>query len=312
MDPLSITTAAITIAGVLRGTAKAVKVARVAEEGLQQTTSEVGDISLLLDTMVTCLQPSPTHCRYTWRGRLNDDFGVINLATGFQVQQFLTPMEIIASDQTPTQPTTSPSSPSKSKSPTSHAPSPPLIDRRFSTFKVKSTAENQWVNFIHQQLQSSVLDAGCSNWYINEHGQNAASWRGMRKETMLLASILSGFLPGATVMTINAFHKIGFDLDVIGRQREIASIEEKARLNYEKAGTSVNIAIWNMHVPVNHQFEDILETGLQPMGRGGGFRIVVFRGSGYIKNEGAGGFDNWRCSGNWVQHDNVVTFKATT
>lgn len=64
MDPLSITTAAITIAGVLRGTAKAVKVARVAylaEEGLQQITSEVGDISSLLETMTSVLQASPTH-----------------------------------------------------------------------------------------------------------------------------------------------------------------------------------------------------------------------------------------------------------
>jgi hypothetical protein len=65
MDPLSITTAAITIAGVLRGTAKAVKVARVAylaEEGLQQITSEAGDISSLLESMTTVLQTSPAHC----------------------------------------------------------------------------------------------------------------------------------------------------------------------------------------------------------------------------------------------------------
>jgi hypothetical protein len=86
------------------------------------------------------------------------------------------------------------------------------------------------------------------------------------------ASILIGLLPQATVMTVCLFDKIGFDLDVIGRNREIASIEEKARVNYEKAGISVNIAVWNMHVPENHQFEKILDSGLQPMGCGGGFR----------------------------------------
>lgn len=65
----------------------------------------------------------------------------------------------------------------------------PLIDHRFSTFEVKSTAENQWVNSIHQQLQGSVFDAGCSNWYINEYGRNAASWPGYAsmfwKETLM-------------------------------------------------------------------------------------------------------------------------------
>jgi hypothetical protein len=65
MDPLSITTAAITIAGVLRGTVKAVKVARVAylaEEGLQQITSEASDVSSLLESMTTVLHTSPAHC----------------------------------------------------------------------------------------------------------------------------------------------------------------------------------------------------------------------------------------------------------
>lgn len=112
-------------------------------------------------------------------------------------------------------------------------------------------------------------------------------------------------------MAIGAFDKIGFDLDVIGRRREIASIEERARITYENIGISVNIAVWNMHVPVDHQFQNILESGLQPMGHGGGFRIVVFRGSGYIKNEGAQGLDNWRCSGKYTQHGNTATFTAT-
>ena len=111
-------------------------------------------------------------------------------------------------------------------------------------------------------------------------------------------------------MSIGAFDKIGFDLDVIGREREIAHIEEKTRSTYEKAGTKVNIAVWNMHVPVKQHFNDVLDSGLQPMGRGGGFRVVVFRGDGYIKNLGAQGLDNWRCSGNKKHQDITVTFKA--
>ncbi|KAF2013026.1 hypothetical protein BU24DRAFT_453298 [Aaosphaeria arxii CBS 175.79] len=118
------------------------------------------------------------------------------------------------------------------------------------------------------------------------------------------------FLPGATYITTGVLDRFGFDLDVIGRHREISSIEETARVIYGKAGINVNIAVWNMHIPESHQFEDILESGLQPMGRGGGFRIVVFRGRGYIKNEGAQGLDNWRCSGNLVLRDNVITFKG--
>jgi hypothetical protein len=127
---------------------------------------------------------------------------------------------------------------------------------------------------------------------------------------MLLAPILTGFLSQTVTMTTGVFDKIGFDLDVIGRQREIARIEETARLNYEKAGMHVNIAIWNMHIRENHHFEDILDSGLQPMGRGGGFRVVVFHGAGHLRNDGDQGSDNWRCSGNQVQQGNVVTFKA--
>ena len=54
----------------------------------------------------------------------------------------------------------------------------PLIDGRCRVVEVKATAESQWVNSIHKQLSGSVFQAGCSNWYINEHGRNAASWPG--------------------------------------------------------------------------------------------------------------------------------------
>src|SRR5690242_18627135 len=54
----------------------------------------------------------------------------------------------------------------------------PILDREASIIEVKGTAENQWVNDIHSQLNGSVFQAGCSNWYINEYGRNAASWPG--------------------------------------------------------------------------------------------------------------------------------------
>jgi len=54
----------------------------------------------------------------------------------------------------------------------------PIIDGRASVVEVKETAEDQWVNSVHSQLNGSVFAAGCSNWYINEYGRNAASWPG--------------------------------------------------------------------------------------------------------------------------------------
>jgi hypothetical protein len=54
----------------------------------------------------------------------------------------------------------------------------PLIDKRTRMVEVKATAEDVWVNSIHTELSGSVFQAGCSNWYINEFGRNAASWPG--------------------------------------------------------------------------------------------------------------------------------------
>lgn len=54
----------------------------------------------------------------------------------------------------------------------------PIIDRRIYSLEVKPTAENQWVNALQAELKGSVFEAGCSNWYINPHGRNSASWPG--------------------------------------------------------------------------------------------------------------------------------------
>ncbi|CAI6331761.1 unnamed protein product [Periconia digitata] len=125
---------------------------------------------------------------------------------------------------------------------------------------------------------------------------------------MLLSTLLS-LLPFTYDPMISIFDKIGFDLDVIGRQREIAFIEDQATTEYTKAGMNVNVAVWNMHVPVRYSFDDKIESGFKPMGRGGGFRVVVFRGGGYITNLGSGGPDNWLCTGNTIERGNVVEFR---
>lgn len=34
------------------------------------------------------------------------------------------------------------------------------------------------MNAVQSELKGTVFEAGCSNWYINQHGRNAASWPG--------------------------------------------------------------------------------------------------------------------------------------
>lgn len=125
----------------------------------------------------------------------------------------------------------------------------------------------------------------------------------------LLAAALVGFLSNSTTLPTNPFHKIGFDLDHIGRARQASLIEETIRIVYGEKEVKVNVAIWNMHIPESHYFHDILETGLQPMGRGGGFRVVVFTGKGWLANRGGREKGDWMFSGNYVVDGGVVKFK---
>ncbi|KIX00872.1 uncharacterized protein Z518_09937 [Rhinocladiella mackenziei CBS 650.93] len=140
------------------------------------------------------------------------EFDLVVLATGFQVQQFLTPMEVVGKHgMTLSQqwkenrgaqaymgsyvhnfpnfailfgPNTFPAHNSAlfacevQVEYIARTMIAPIIDRRASVIEVKATSENQWVNSIHDQLKGSVFAAGCSNWYINEFGRNAASWPG--------------------------------------------------------------------------------------------------------------------------------------
>lgn len=119
---------------------------------------------------------------------------------------------------------------------------------------------------------------------------------------------ISSFLPNVTSFVVNALDKVGFDLDRIGRKRHAHLIEERMRSGFEKHGYNVNIAVWNMHLNEDHRFEHILVTGLVPMGNGGGFRVVVFQGGGWLRNNGDRGYENWLCSGNQSQNNNVITF----
>ncbi|KAI1613810.1 monooxygenase [Exophiala viscosa] len=140
------------------------------------------------------------------------EFDVIVLATGFQVQQFLAPMEVTGKGgSTLLQqwkesrgaqaymgtfihnlpnfallfgPNTFPAHNSAlfacevQVEYVAREMIAPIIDGRASVIEVTAAAENQWVNDIHHQLTGSVFQAGCSNWYINEFGRNAASWPG--------------------------------------------------------------------------------------------------------------------------------------
>jgi len=126
----------------------------------------------------------------------------------------------------------------------------------------------------------------------------------------LLSTALGDLLIPTMNLTINAFDKAGFDFDTTGRRRHVLWMEEKTRAAYNQQGTGVNIAIWNMHIDEEHHFNSILDSGLCKMGNGGGFRIVVFRGGGYLRNKGDRGFENWCCSGRQSQKDNVINFES--
>ncbi|KAE8333967.1 hypothetical protein BDV39DRAFT_211999 [Aspergillus sergii] len=115
------------------------------------------------------------------------EFDAIILATGFDVQQFITPMEIYGKGGRSLAqfgPNTFPAHNSvlfASEVEVEYLARTliaPIIDGQILTREVKATAENQWVNSLQTELKGSVFEAGCSNWYINRHGRNSASWPG--------------------------------------------------------------------------------------------------------------------------------------
>lgn len=141
-----------------------------------------------------------------------EEFDVIVLATGFQVQNFLTPMKIIGKTGVTLEdqwnhgkgaqayygthvhnfpnfailfgPNTFPAHNSAlfacevQVEFVGKSLFKPIIDHRASIIEVKETAEEQFVSEMQKSLDGTVFSAGCSNWYINAAGRNAASWPG--------------------------------------------------------------------------------------------------------------------------------------
>ena len=150
---------------------------------------------------------------------IRDDFDIIVLATGFQVSQFLTPMQIMGANGEYLQkqwdecrgaqaylgthvhnfpnlaiifgPNTFPANNSAlfaCESQVAYAVESlfkPLIDRRATVIEVKQAAEDRETNAIHEELRSTVFAGDCSNWYIGKYGRNAASWPGFARSYWL-------------------------------------------------------------------------------------------------------------------------------
>lgn len=146
---------------------------------------------------------------------IKDDFDIIVLATGFQVAQFLVPMDIIGANGKALHqqwkecrgaqaylgthvhnfpnlaiifgPNTFPANNSAlfaCETQVCYAIESlfkPLLDRRASVIEVKQDAEDRETNAIHENLASSVFAGDCSNWYIGDYGRNAASWPGLAR-----------------------------------------------------------------------------------------------------------------------------------
>lgn len=148
-------------------------------------------------------------------GGIQDDFDIIVLATGFQVAQFLTPMDIIGAHGSSLNdqwnecrgaqaylgthvhnfpnlailfgPNTFPANNSAlfaCETQVDYAVKSlfqPLIDRRAHIIEVKQSAEDRETQAIHAGLGKTVFAGDCSNWYIGAHGRNAASWPGLAR-----------------------------------------------------------------------------------------------------------------------------------
>ncbi|PLB47594.1 monooxygenase [Aspergillus steynii IBT 23096] len=147
-------------------------------------------------------------------GTSGDEFeaDIIILATGFQVSQFLTPMEITGrrgaslnrqwEESRGAQayfgtyvhnfpnmaiifgPNTFPANNSAlfaCETQVAYAVKSlftPILDRCASMVEVKQSAEEKHTNLIQLRLKDTVFAGDCSNWYIGKHGRNAASWPG--------------------------------------------------------------------------------------------------------------------------------------
>jgi cation diffusion facilitator CzcD-associated flavoprotein CzcO len=148
-------------------------------------------------------------------GGVQDDFDIIVLATGFQVAQFLAPMEIYGAHGVSLNqqwnecrgaqaylgtyvhnfpnlailfgPNTFPANNSALFACETQADYAikslftPLLDGRAEVIEVKQSAEDRETQAIHKGLTATVFAGDCSNWYIGAFGRNAASWPGFAR-----------------------------------------------------------------------------------------------------------------------------------
>lgn len=152
-------------------------------------------------------------------GGVEDEFDIIVLATGFQVAQFLTPMNIVGAhggtlDQQWKEcrgaqaylgtyihnfpnmailfgPNTFPANNSAlfaCETQVNFAIKTlfqPLLDGKARIVEVKQAAEDRETQLVHIGLAKTVFSGDCSNWYIGEFGRNAASWPGLARDFWL-------------------------------------------------------------------------------------------------------------------------------
>ncbi|KAI1874207.1 uncharacterized protein JN550_002786 [Neoarthrinium moseri] len=142
-----------------------------------------------------------------------EDFDIIILATGFQVSNFLTPLQIVGKTGTTIKDQWNHSRGAQAYMGTFVHNFPNfgilfgpntfpafnsviyavevqveylsktlfrcVLDGNSDVFEVKEQAEEEFVKSLDETLSQTVFNAGCNNWYINSSGRNSASWPGM-------------------------------------------------------------------------------------------------------------------------------------
>lgn len=142
-----------------------------------------------------------------------EDFDIIILATGFQVSNFLTPMQIVGKTGTAIKdqweskkgaqaymgtfvhnfpnfgmlfgPNTFPAFNSVIYAVEVQVDYlaktlfKTVIDGYADVVEVREEAEAKFVTELDKTLAKTVFNSGCNNWYINSAGRNSASWPGM-------------------------------------------------------------------------------------------------------------------------------------
>ncbi|CAG8799354.1 36397_t:CDS:1, partial [Gigaspora margarita] len=124
----------------------------------------------------------------------------------------------------------------------------------------------------------------------------------------ILYKVCESFISDFKNLVCHEFDKIGFNSDWNSRTNEIARIVGSLRAEFEENNICVNIAVWNMYLNVSERFNHILVSGVSKHGKGGGYRVVIFKGDGSLTNHSEGGYSNWRCYGNLTKAGNTISF----